>query len=116
MISYHALRQLAGGFVFSCTAAAASLAAAQELTVVSWGGAFARALEEAIINPFEEETGIAVRLEDYNGGLAQIRSQVETGSVFWDVVDVELFDGVRGCDEGLFESLDFSILAPAPDG
>ncbi len=90
--------------------------AAQELTVVSWGGAFARALEEAIIKPFEAETGIEVRLEDYNGGLAQIRAQVETGSVFWDVVDLELFDGVRGCEEGLFELLDLSILAAAPGG
>ena len=116
MISPRALRRLAGGFVFSCAGAAASLSAAQDLTVVSWGGAFARALEEAIIKPFEEETGITIRLEDYNGGLAQIRAQVETGSVFWDVVDVELFDGVRGCDEGLFELLDFSILAPAADG
>ena len=116
LISHHAFRQLARGYVFSCTVAAASLATAQELTVVSWGGAFAGALEEAIIKPFEQETGIAVRLEDYNGGLAQIRAQVESSSVFWDVVDVELFDGVRGCDEGLFEPLDFSILAPAADG
>lgn len=89
---------------------------AQELTVVSWGGSYARAWEEAIIQPFEAETGIDVRVEDYNGGLAQIRAQVETGSVFWDVVDVELFDGVRGCEEGLFESLDTTILAPALDG
>ena len=90
--------------------------AAQELTVVSWGGAFARALEEAIIKPFEAETGIEVRMEDYNGGLAQIRAQVESGSVFWDVVDLELADGVRGCEEGLFEPLDRSILAAAPGG
>jgi putative spermidine/putrescine transport system substrate-binding protein len=36
--------------------------------------------------------------------------------VNWDIVDVELSDAVRGCDEGLFESIDHSILPPAPDG
>ena len=89
---------------------------AQELTLVSWGGAYARAWEEAIIKPFKAETGIEVRVEDYNGGLAQIRAQVESGSVFWDVVDLELFDGIRGCEEGLFEPLDAGNIAPAPDG
>lgn len=83
---------------------------------MSWGGSYARAWEEAIIKPFEAETGIEVRVEDYNGGLAQIRAQVETGSVFWDVVDLELFDSVRGCEEALFEPLDLTNLAPAPDG
>ena len=101
--------------VFVAGCAAASSAVSQELTVVSWGGSYARAWQEAIIKPFEEETGIQVRVEDYNGGLAQIRTQVESGSVFWDVVDLELYDSIRGCEEGLFETLDLSKLAPAAD-
>ena len=63
-----------------------------------------------------EETGIAVRVEDYNGGLAQIRAQVETGNVFWDIVDMTTPDAVRACDEGLLEFVSLEDLPPAPDG
>ena len=66
---------------------------AQSITVVSWGGSYARASQEAYHKPFTAETGIEVQLEDYNGGLAQIRAQVEAGAVYWDVVDLELADG-----------------------
>ena len=45
-----------------------------------------------------------------------MRAQVEAGNVTWDVVDLELSDAVLGCDEGLFETIDKSILPNAPDG
>ncbi|MCY4122810.1 MAG: ABC transporter substrate-binding protein, partial [Acidobacteria bacterium] len=48
------------------------------LTVVSWGGSYGRAVSRAYLEPFAAATGIEVRLDDYNGGLAQIRAQVET--------------------------------------
>ncbi len=86
------------------------------LTLVSWGGAYARACEKGYIERFERETGIDVRIEDYNGGLAQIRAQVDVGNVYWDVVDMELPDMVRGCDEGLLVPIDPGELAPGADG
>ena len=89
---------------------------AQSITVVSFGGSYARASQEAYHKPFTEETGIEVQLDDYNGGLAQIRAQVDAGSVYWDVVDLNLDDAIRGCDEGLFEFIDPSDLAPGVDG
>ena len=70
-------------------ALAGSFAVAEELTLVSWGGAYARATEQAVLEPFSAETGILIRRDDYNGGLAEIRAQVETGNVHWDVVDLE---------------------------
>ena len=66
--------------------------------------------------PFTETTGIRVRVEDYNGGLAQIRAQVQAGNIQWDVVDLEMADAVRGCDEGLLEPIDIATLPPGPDG
>ncbi len=36
---------------------------------------------------------------DYNGGLAELRSQVQAGNGAWDVIDLELQDAVRACDE-----------------
>ena len=88
----------------------------ESLTAVSWGGSYARAVTLGYIEPFIAETGIEVRLEDYNGGLAQVRAQVESGSVHWDVVDLEIADAVSGCDEGLLERIDPGMLSPAPDG
>ena len=90
--------------------------AAESVTVVSWGGSYADACEEAYLKPFAAETGIEVLLDDYNGGLSQVRSQVEAGRVYWDIVDIQFPDLVRGCDEGLFEVLDTSLLAQGADG
>ena len=86
---------------------------AQSITVVSWGGSYARACQEAYHKAFTEETGIEVLLEDYNGGLAQVRAQVDAGAVHWDVVDMELPDARLACDEGLIELVE---LADLPDG
>ncbi|WP_322867572.1 ABC transporter substrate-binding protein [Aquicoccus sp. G2-2] len=95
---------------------AASVAMAEDLTVVSWGGAYTKSQVEAYHKPWMAETGNTIISEDYNGGLAEVKSQVEAGNVTWDVVDVELSDAVRGCDEGLLEPIDKSVLPPAPDG
>ena len=86
------------------------------VTVVSWGGAYAEACRKALFEPFTAETGIEVRVESFNGGLAQVQAQVETGSVHWDIVDLEFADVVRGCDEGLFEVVGIDALPAAPDG
>ena len=99
-----------------CLTAISAAAGAQTLTLVSWGGSYGRSVERAWVEPFMEETGIAVRVEDYNGGLAQIRAQVETGNVFWDIVDMTTPDAVRACDEGLLEFVSLEDLPPAPDG
>ena len=89
---------------------------AQSVTVVSWGGSYARACEEAYHKAFTEETGIEIRLEDYNGGLAQIRAQVDAGAVHWDVVDMEMADAHLACDEGLIELVDVADLPAGVNG
>lgn len=94
----------------------ATTAHASDLTIVSWGGQYTQSQVEAYHKPWMEKTGKAILSEDYNGGLSEIKSQVEAGNVTWDLVDVELSDAVRGCDEGLLEEIDLSILPPAPDG
>ncbi|MGF1630711.1 MAG: ABC transporter substrate-binding protein [Kiloniellaceae bacterium] len=94
----------------------ASAAVGKELTVVSWGGAYTKSQVKAYHEPYAAKTGTVIRSEDYNGGLAEVKAQVEAGNVTWDLVDVELSDAVRGCDEGLLEPIDKSILPPAPDG
>jgi len=96
-----------------CLAAAAQAA---DLTVVSWGGAYTKSQIEAYHKPWMAKTGTKINSDDYNGGLAEVRAQVESGNVTWDLVDLELSDAVLGCDTGLLEEIDSSILPPAPDG
>ena len=86
------------------------------ITVVSWGGSYARSSIKAYHERFTAETGIEIKLEEYNGGLAQVRAQVETGNISWDVVDVEAGDNLLGCDEGLFEEIDRGTIPPGADG
>ena len=99
------------------TALVAPLAAsAQEVTVMSWGGAYGMSQEEAYNKPFTEETGIAVNFVDADNPATPIKAQVEAGNVTVDVADVELSDAIRLCDEGLVQEIDASVLPPAPDG
>ena len=90
--------------------------AAGDLTVVSFGGAYTRSQILAYVQPYEEQTGISITVEDYNGGLEGIRAQVESYNTQWDVVDLELADAIRGCEQGLLEKIDHTLLPPAPDG
>jgi len=105
--------------VFASAAVAALVAGAASagsITVVSWGGAYTKSQIEAYHKPWMAKTGNKIISEDYNGGLSEVKSQVEAGNVTWDLVDVEMSDAVRGCDEGLLEPIDPAILPPAPDG
>ena len=87
----------------------ASAASAGSITAVSWGGAYTKSQIEAYHKPWTAATGHQVVSEDYGGGLAEIKSQVEAGNVTWDIVDLELSDAVRGCDEGTAD--DFAATA-----
>ncbi|MBO6816308.1 MAG: polyamine ABC transporter substrate-binding protein [Rhizobiaceae bacterium] len=107
---------LAGTAIGLAFAFGPAAAQADDLTVVSWGGAYTKSQVEAYHKPFIEKTGTNIKSEDYNGGIAEIKAQVEAGNVTWDIVDVELSDAIRACDEGLLETIDHSALPPSPDG
>ena len=92
------------------------VAPTKELTIVSWGGSYTRSQMLAYVKPYRLLSGEWVSMETYNGGLQQIREQVETENVIWDVVDFELSDLIRGCREGLLETIDHSTLPPGGDG
>ncbi|MFP3983374.1 MAG: polyamine ABC transporter substrate-binding protein [Desulfurivibrionaceae bacterium] len=94
----------------------AGITAAADLTIVSWGGDYTRSQMLAYVLPYAEEKGVEVEVLDYSGGLEEIRSQVSSMNIKWDVVDLELTDALRGCREGLLERIEPDILNPAPDG
>ncbi|MFY0678995.1 MAG: ABC transporter substrate-binding protein [Thalassovita sp.] len=100
----------------SVLTSAAFAANAQEVTVMSWGGAYTKSQVEAYHKPFTAESGIKVVSVDSDNPATPIKAQVEAGNVSIDVADVEFSDAVRLCDEGLLEEIDHSILPAAPDG
>ena len=97
-------------------ATAAPAALADPLTVVSWGGAYTASQARAFHDPFTERTGIAIRSIDYNGGLAEVRTQTMADNVEWDVFVGELALAKLGCEEGILEPLDHSRWVDAGDG
>ncbi|HXE48430.1 MAG TPA: extracellular solute-binding protein, partial [Ramlibacter sp.] len=100
---------------FAAAAALALPALAQtQITVVNFGGANANAQKKAFYEPIEKN-GVKVVPVEYNGEQAKIKAMVETKKVTWDVVEVESPDVARGCDEGLFEKLDYAKIAPKGD-
>lgn len=103
--------------ILSTAIAAVSTAAnAEEITVMSWGGAYTKSQVEAYHKPFTEKTGIVVTSVDASNPATPIKAQVEAGNVTIDVADVEYSDAISLCDEGLVIEMDTSTLPAAPDG
>jgi putative spermidine/putrescine transport system substrate-binding protein len=108
-------RSILVGLLTSAVVASFALpSAAQQITVVNFGGANANAQKKAYYEPFEK-TGVKVIPVEYNGEQAKIKAMVETKKVTWDVVEVESPDLARGCDEGLFEKLDYAKIGAKAD-
>lgn len=106
---------LAGAAALSL-AMGASAFAADQFTAVSWGGAYGAAQKKHMIDPYMEKTGVTILFEDYSGGVAEMKAQVESGNITWDAVDIEVIDLERACSEGLLEVLDHSDLPAGDDG
>ena len=88
---------------------------AAELTIVNFGGANGNAQKVGFNVPFQTATGIKLTVAEYNGEQAKVKAMVEAKHVNWDVVEVESGELNRGCDEGLYEKLDWSKIANKSD-
>jgi len=99
----------------TCLSFAPAALAADEITVVTFGGAFENAVIKAYLDPFAGETGSKIVREQYDGGLAKLRGMVESGNTTWDLIDLESNDAIAGCDEGLLEKLDPALLGDNSD-
>jgi putative spermidine/putrescine transport system substrate-binding protein len=102
----------------SAGVAGAQAEMANEMTIVSWGGAYSNSQQQAYHNPYMEKTGVTIiNDESSNEAVAKLRAMNEAGNITWDVVDVVAADAMRLCDEGLAMEIDADeMLAPAPDG
>ncbi|MEM9780371.1 MAG: extracellular solute-binding protein, partial [Pseudomonadota bacterium] len=91
---------------------------ANEMTIVSWGGAYSASQQAAYHDPYAEMTGISIINDESSPeAVAKLRAMNEAGNITWDLVDVEAADAIRLCDEGLAMEIDHDeVLAAAPDG
>ncbi|MDO6591512.1 ABC transporter substrate-binding protein [Loktanella sp. D2R18] len=91
---------------------------ADEMTIVSWGGAYSASQQAAYHDPYSENTGVTIiNDESSNEAVAKLRAMNEAGNITWDVVDVVASDAIRLCDEGLALEIDADEqLAPGDDG
>jgi putative spermidine/putrescine transport system substrate-binding protein len=104
--------------VFALGVGTASAQMANDMTVVSWGGAYQSSQINAYFVPYQANTGVSVVWEEASAdAVARLRAMKEANNLTWDLVDVEAADAMRLCDEGLAMKIDHdSVLAPAPDG
>lgn len=92
---------------------------ANEMTIVSWGGAYQQSQINAYHNPYmERNDGVTIITDESSAeAVARMRAMSEANNVTWDVVDVVASDAMRLCDEGLALEIDADTqLAAAPDG
>ena len=89
--------------------------AGESITVVDNGGSVADAHREAFHKPFTAKYNVRVVEDVFAQELAKIRSQVETGNLVWDVASVTAINEATGCQEGLFERIEWAKILDAKD-
>lgn len=102
--------QLAGFMLLGLSAASAL---AEDITFVSQGGAYQEAQSKAILEPAAKKLGLTLKQDSSPKAYPIIKTQVESGKVSWDVVDLPTGDCIRGEQEGLFEKLDLALIPNA---
>lgn len=90
-------------------AGVATAAGAEEVTIASWGGSYQDAQSKALFQPASKATGIEVTEETY-GGMSDVRLQVRTGAVTYDIVVSGTGSAARAAEEGLLQKLGFDII------
>lgn len=88
---------------------------AADLTVISFGGTNQKAQVKAFYEPFIKNTKINIVPGEYNGEQAKVKAMVAAKNVSWDVVELESPELARGCEEGIYEKLDYSKIGDKKD-
>jgi putative spermidine/putrescine transport system substrate-binding protein len=84
------------------------------LTMVAYGGEWQESVKKALWEPIFEKLGYVLQ-EDSLTGIAQVRLQVQSGAVVWDIVGTGIGECAAGEKEGLWEPIDYSVAKNAMD-
>ena len=88
----------------------AGVAAARDLTIVGFGGGFQDNARKHLFKGYETATGKKVNDDVYNGEMAKLYAMVKAKDVTYDVIMVEAPELARGCEDGIFEKIDWSVV------
>ena len=88
----------------------ASAADARDLTIVAGGGPLQEHMRATLFAPFGAANNLRVVDTSYDYNVGPIRAMVQARNVTWDVVMVEAPDLVQGCEDGVFERIDWSVV------
>ncbi len=78
------------------------------LTIVTRGEATQAAIGDAYVRPFTAATDIKVNQATWDGNMDTLRAKATAGG--WDLVEVDADQLAVGCNDGLFEKLDWSAI------
>ena len=107
-----AVAPFAGAILTSCSSkSSSSTPANKSLTVTSYGGSYNDQLTKTILSPFQKQTGIRSTLLA-NTSLAGLKTQVQSGDVQWDLVEITAPEYQTAVEEGLLEKFDYGIINP----
>ena len=84
----------------------------ESLSIMSFGGAYQAAQHKAAFEPYTAKTGVKINEQEYGGEIAKIKAMIQSGNVTLDVVDVDAPTLQQGCDEGIYEKIDWSQIGP----
>ena len=93
----------------TATAFTMSIASAEPITVVSWGGSYGAAQDAALFNDAAKNTGIAINRES-GASMSKACLQVESGSVTWDLVVTGSGGAASAAAKGCLEKIDFDVV------
>ncbi|MCP3419870.1 ABC transporter substrate-binding protein [Bradyrhizobium brasilense] len=99
----------AAGVLAAPMVAGPSRAAADSLTMVSYGGSYQDALVRTVTSPFTKETGIQVKFVNAPD-LAKVKAMLLTGNVEWDIFEGSGTWLASGAKQGFWEKLEPAIL------
>jgi putative spermidine/putrescine transport system substrate-binding protein len=88
-----------------------SAQADRPLTLVSWGGSYQKAQRETQWEPAAKEHGFTFREATVSNSYAEIKLQVQSKNVTWDIVQMGSFEVDQAAAEGLIEKLDYTQIA-----
>ena len=94
---------------------AAPAVAQDSLSVMSFGGAYQEAQRKAVFETYTATTGVKIDEQEYGGEIAKIAAMIESGNTTIDVVDVDAPTLLQGCDEGIFETIDWAQIGDKAD-
>ena len=99
----------AGGVSAAAAILASSAVLAEPVTVVSWGGSYGAAQDNALFNDASKNTGIEINRES-GASMSKVCLQVQSGAVTWDLVVTGSGGAASAAEKGCLEKIDYDVV------